>query len=91
MPEGHVRPEVNEKTGKIRFVGRYLDKSIIDKLEKSGNWNKEQIQTLRDVNSNIQNKGGNEYLISYFKAAGQGGGKYVNAKVENHIEVPYGF
>ena len=91
LPEGHVRPEVNEKTGKIRFVGRYLDKSIIDKLEKSGNWNKEQIQTLRDVNSNIQNKGGNEYLISYFKAAGQGGGKYVNAKVENHIEVPYGF
>jgi hypothetical protein len=91
LPEGHVRPEVNKKTGKIRFVGRYLDKSIIDKLEKSGNWNKEQIQTLRDVNSNIQNKGGNEYLISYFKAAGQGGGKYVNAKVENHIEVPYGF
>jgi hypothetical protein len=91
LPEGHVRPEVNEKTGKIRFVGRYLDDSVIDKLEQSGNWNKEQIQTLRDVNFNIRNKGGNEYLISYFKAAGQGGGKYVNAKVENHIEVPYGF
>ena len=91
LPEGHVRPEVNPKTGKIRFVGRYLDDSVIDKLEKSGNWNKEQIQTLRDVNSNIRNNGGNEYLISYFKAAGQGGGKYVNAKVENHIEVPYGF
>lgn len=91
LPEGHVRPEVNPKTGKIRFVGRYLDDSVIDKLEQSGNWNKEQIQTLRDVNFNIRNKGGNEYLISYFKAAGQGGGKYVNAKVENHIEVPYGF
>jgi len=91
LPEGHVRPEVNPKTGKIRFVGRYLDDSVIDKLEQSGNWNKEQMQTLRDVNFNIRNKGGNEYLISYFKAAGQGGGKYVNAKVENHIEVPYGF
>ena len=91
LPEGHVRPEVNPKTGKIRFEGRYLDDSVIDKLEQSGNWNKEQIQTLRDVNFNIRNKGGNEYLISYFKAAGQGGGKYVNAKVENHIEVPYGF
>jgi hypothetical protein len=91
LPEGHVRPEVNPKTGNIRFVGRYLDDSVIDKLEKSGNWNKDQIQTLRDVNSNIRNKGGNEYLMTYFKAAGQGGGRYVNAKVENHIEVPYGF
>jgi len=91
LPEGHVRPEVNPKTGNIRFVGRYLDDSVIDKLEKSGTWNKEQIQTLRDVNSNIRNKGGNEYLMTYFKAAGQGGGRYVNAKVENHIEVPYGF
>ena len=90
LPEGHVKPEVNEKTGKVKFVGRYLDDSVLDAVEKSGNWNKEQIAMLREANNNIKNRGGNEFLISYFKAAHQGGRRYINAKVENLVEVPYG-
>ena len=90
LPEGHVKPEVNEKTGKVRFVGRYLDDSVLDAVEQSGNWNKEQIAMLREANNNIKNRGGNEFLISYFKAAHQGGRRYINAKVENLVEVPYG-
>ena len=49
---------------------------------------------LRSISRSLQNnensKGGNDWLISYFKATQKGGGKYVNARVQNGVHVPYG-
>ena len=91
LPEGHVK-ETQDAAGKTTISGRFLSDSVLDTLEASGNWNKEQIATLRKLNNSMSyNKSGNEFLIHYFKASSKRTGRrYVNASVESMVEVPYG-
>lgn len=93
LPVGHMKQRRLEN-GDIAFEGRFLDERVIDMVEKRGNWNKSQIDMLRSISRSLQNnensKGGNDWLISYFKATQKGGGKYVNARVQNGVHVPYG-
>jgi hypothetical protein len=92
LPEGHIKETKNEKTGEISFAGRFIDNRVIDRLEQKGGWNKAQIDLLRSLNRTLRyNKnetGGTDWLMSYFKATKKG--KYVNAKVENQVHIPYG-
>ena len=94
LPAGHIREKENEKTKAISFEGRFIDESIIDEVASQGGWNKAQIDLFKEINLCLKNgtnaKGGSDWLISYFKATGKGGGRYVNAKVQHVLEVPYG-
>jgi len=94
LPAGHIREKENEKTKAISFEGRFIDESIIDEVASQGGWNKAQIDLFKEINLSLKNgtnaKGGSDWLISYFKATGKGGGRYVNAKVQHVLEVPYG-
>lgn len=94
LPAGHVREKENKETKAVSFEGRFIDESIIDEVAAQGGWNKAQIDQLKDINLALKNglnsKGGSDWLISYFKATVKGGGKYVNAKVQHVLEVPYG-
>ena len=93
LPQGHIKERTTE-TGEKVFEGRYIDDKVIDRIEKMGGWNKSQIETLRNISRALKNKkndkGGNDWLISYFKATTKGGGKYVNARVQNGVHIPYG-
>ena len=53
--------------GRTEVSGRYLDTTVIDAVEASGNWNKEQISILRKINQNLKDKGGNEFMLQYSK------------------------
>ena len=58
---------------------------------QKGGWNKAQIDLLRQLNTTHCKGGegrGTDWLMSYFKATKKG--KYVNAKVENQVHIPYG-
>ena len=94
LPAGHIREKKNEDTGAVSFEGRFIDESIIDEVAGQGGWNKAQIALLKEINLSLKNgsnqKGGSDWLLSYFKATVKGGGKYVNAKVQHVLEVPYG-
>ena len=91
LPDGHVR-ETQDAAGRTVISGRFLSNDVIDTLEASGSWNKEQIANLRKMNNTLAHgKPGNEFLIHYFKASSKRTGrKYVNASVETLVEVPYG-
>jgi hypothetical protein len=91
LPDGHVR-ETQDAAGRTVISGRFLSNDVIDILEASGSWNKEQIANLRKINNTLAHgKPGNEFLIHYFKASSKRTGrKYVNASVETLVEVPYG-
>jgi hypothetical protein len=91
LPDGHVR-ETQDAAGRTVISGRFLSNDVIDTLEASGSWNKEQIANLRKINNTLAHgKPGNEFLIHYFKASSKRTGrKYVNASVETLVEVPYG-
>lgn len=95
LAAGHIRERINEDTGAISFEGRFIDNEIINDVAQMGGWNKEQINLLRQLSfatKNYENeKGGSDWLVSYFKATGKGGGKYVNARVQHQVHVPYGF
>jgi hypothetical protein len=95
LAAGHIRERINEDTGAISFEGRFIDNEIINDVAQMGGWNKEQIDLLRQLSfatKNYENeKGGSDWLVSYFKATGKGGGKYVNARVQHQVHVPYGF
>jgi hypothetical protein len=90
LPEGHIKETKNEKTGEISFAGRFIDERVIDRLEQKGGWNKAQIDLLRQLNTTLKGGEGRgtDWLMSYFKATKKG--KYVNAKVENQVHIPYG-
>ena len=90
LPEGHIKETKNEKTGETSFAGRFIDERVIDRLEQKGGWNKAQIDLLRQLNATLKGGEGRgtDWLMSYFKATKKG--KYVNAKVENQVHIPYG-
>ena len=89
LPANHLRPQ-ETADGKIRYEGKYIDKEVIDIMERQGGWNKSQIETLRQISEVLEEGIGHEFLNYYFKATKQGGAKYLTAKGAWKTDVPIG-
>jgi hypothetical protein len=98
VDQGHVVEAGVDRYGRKYYKGRFLNERVIDKLELSGRYNREQMRFLRmasqagrRMQSGVpMDSIGNQYRMFYYSATGRGGKKYKTIRGKFRDTAVYG-
>jgi len=98
VDQGHVVEAGVDRYGRKYYKGRFLNERVIDKLEMSGRYNREQIRFLRmasqagrRMQSGVpMDSIGNQFRMFYYSATGRGGKQYKTIRGKFRDTAVYG-